>query len=164
MPIYAFGPYNDAHREVVLAMKEHAHRRIRQHVGALLKAGVLRLQSRGELPHNICLVPAPSSKSSMKARGGDHVTDCCRASGIKTQVLVRHSRKVKDSVGLDAMARRENLSGQLRWLGTGVDPRELGNVVIVDDVVTTGATMEATANMLRFHGVDVVAGLSLCEA
>lgn len=66
-------------------------------------------------------------------------------------------RTVVDQVGLSALQRQENLDGAFgtRWAING-------NVVIVDDVITTGATMNTAAKALKYAGAQRVFGLALC--
>ena len=77
-----------------------------------------------------------------------------RTAGIPAQVLycLRINRALADQSGLDSVARAANLDGAFQARLRG--PRPTG-VVVVDDVVTTGATLVAAAAALGASGVPV---------
>ena len=73
--------------------------------------------------------------------------------------LLTHVRKVKDQSTLNAKARSINLDGALisrRFVG--------GNAVLIDDLVTTGATLHEAARALRARGITVAAAVTACVA
>ncbi len=67
------------------------------------------------------------------------------------------NREVKDQVGLSARERQTNLAGAF-----AARQRFSGTVLIVDDVVTTGATLTNAANALRIAGAQSIFALTLC--
>ncbi|SDS38074.1 ComF family protein [Corynebacterium timonense] len=159
VPVFAFGTYAGAHRGIVLAMKERANLAVRRHAGAVLAAGLDTLAARGEIPQRVGLVPAPTRARSARARGGDPVEALCRASGRDTWPVLSLGEGVADQAGLGAQQRRANLSGRVRAVAAPA-----GALVLVDDVVTTGATLQASVEKLCALGGDVVACLVFCAA
>lgn len=159
VPVYALGPYNGAHRGVVLAMKERAHLAVRGHVGAVIGAGLDYLEARGDIPPGAVLVPAPTRPSAARGRGGDPVEQVCRRAGREVAAVLRLAEGVADQAALDEAGRRANLTGNVRLRG-----RVSGPLVVVDDVVTTGATLQASVAVLLAAGMDVAACVTLCAA
>ena len=161
VPVWSLGPYEGTRRGVVLAMKEHRHLAVRGLLGPVLAAAVGFLQARGELDSNPApvLVPAPTRARSARLRGGDPVTDVCRAAGLPVTPALRHRKGVADQVGLGVGKRRENLAGALEL--RRIPP---GPVLLVDDVTTTGSTLTASSEALLAAGVPVVGAIVICHA
>lgn len=159
VPVFAFGVYAGAHRSVVLAMKERNNLAVRRHVGAVLAAGLDYLEARGDIPDGCVLVPAPTRAASARERGGDPVTDFCRAARRPVAPVLALDPAAADQGSLDAAGRRANLSGRIRIAGV---PR--GQCIVVDDVVTTGATLQGSVATLLAHGADVAACVALAVA
>lgn len=158
VPVYSLGPYDERRASAIIAMKERSNLAVRKVLGRVLQAGVQTLQARGELPEQLTLVPAPTKARNARLRGGDHVTALCRASAFAVAPVLRHGR-VRDSVGLSARSRRENLAGRVELLGVPTGP-----VLLVDDVVTTGATLAASAEVLLSARVAVIAAVTFSAA
>ncbi|MGS0687407.1 ComF family protein [Nakamurella sp. GG22] len=140
-------------------------------LGHALGEGLLRLNRLAVLPPEIWLVPAPSKQSAARRRGGDPVRAMARSAarllageGMATGVApcLVTARSAGDSVGLDAAARAANLAGRVIWLPAGAPPAGAGTV-IVDDVLTTGATTSAACRRLRAAGIRVDAVLVLAS-
>lgn len=159
VPVFALGPYAEAHRSVVLAMKERENLAVRRHIGAVLDAALGYLEARGDIAADCVLVPAPTRPSSARARGGDPVEACCRATGRGVAQVLSLRERTADQSELDAAQRRANLANAVRIQAVPARP-----VIVVDDVVTTGATLQASVEKLLAHGADVKACVALCAA
>ncbi|HEV2779146.1 MAG TPA: ComF family protein, partial [Actinophytocola sp.] len=115
------------------------------------------------------LVPVPSRPGAASRRGGQHMLAVARhaaaalaRAGWAAAVApaLRLDGRARDSVGLDARARAANLRGRLRHVMAGTPPPGQP-VVLLDDVITTGATAAACTMVLRAAGVTVAATLAL---
>jgi predicted amidophosphoribosyltransferase len=155
-PAMALAPYTGAARHAVIAYKERGRRDLAVPLAAALGDALARLAEGGCL-----LVPAPSRAAAARARGGDHMLRIARrlardGHGPVVPALAL-SRRARDSVGLDAAARAANLAAHLRVRpGALTDlPARHGPVVLLDDVLTTGATAAASAAALAAAGLPV---------
>ncbi|KOV81998.1 ComF family protein [Nocardia sp. NRRL S-836] len=155
-PVWALAAYGGVARELVLAFKERGARALAAWFGALVAAALV---SVGPAPW--VLVPAPSRSAAARERGGDHMVRIARAAQIASVApLLSFAAGVADSVGLGPGARRRNVDGRI--LVCGRPPP--GTVVVLDDVVTTGATAAACVRALRSSGVRAKAVLALTSA
>lgn len=83
-----------------------------------------------------------------------------RSCGVAPCLLV--GRGARDSVGLDAAGRAANLAGRVRFRSRGA-PQPASAVVLLDDVLTTGATVTASLAELHRNGIAVAGVLVLAS-
>jgi len=106
------------------------------------------------------VVPIPLSRARRRRRGYDQVAPLAQAVGKRLGRPVRSClvrRSGGDSqAGLSRTARRRNLKGRFR-----ARPVAGRAVLLIDDVVTTGATLEAAAAALRAAGARTIIALCL---
>jgi len=109
------------------------------------------------------LVPIPSRKAVARLRGRQFITHLSHAlseqSGLATYENLRHTRVIRDQSSLDAKNRFINIDGaltSLKYLN--------GKAFVIDDLVTTGATISEAARALREKGIEVAAAVTACVA
>ncbi|MGC9025587.1 MAG: ComF family protein [Chloroflexia bacterium] len=111
------------------------------------------------------IAPIPLHRERERDRGYNQAALLARALSTRcgwpllNGGLVRW-RNTRPQVGLDGAARLENVRGAFRWEGSEAPPRR---VLLLDDVCTTGATMEACAQALLEAGAEEVRGLALAR-
>jgi predicted amidophosphoribosyltransferase len=167
-PAAAAGAYAGPVRPALIAFKERGRAELARPLGAALALAVAAVVAAVPRPCGpVRLVPVPSAPAAVRARGRDHVRELTgpavaelRALGMDAAVarLLRRQGRVRDSAELSVAQRRANLAGSFV-----VDPRPTVpprgvQLVVVDDVVTSGATLtEAAATLGRgFPGGPVV--------
>lgn len=124
--------------------------------GALLSqlmAGAFRT-----LPRPQALVPVPLHRARLRRRGYDQALELARPLAQVLEIplrpeLLRRVRPTAPQSELDAVARRRNLRGAFAVRNEAALP---AHVALVDDVMTTGATLHAAARALTRAGVDRV--------
>nr|MCH9642077.1 ComF family protein [Actinomycetes bacterium] len=164
VPVLSLGRYAGARRRAIIAVKEHGRADLIRPLAAAVAAALGQLLRWGILDTPLTVVPAPTRRSAARRRGGDPVTRMARAAtasqrGLRVVPALRLSAFTRDSVGLSSVDRQRNIAGRIR-LSTPVT----GPVLVVDDVVTTGATATESVSVLHASGADVVAVLALAHA
>ena len=109
--------------------------------------------------HKPVLVPIPSSPANTKKRGFSHTSIMARAlarrvAGASSRELLKSARVRLDQVGLSPSDRVKNLEGAFRADLRGFHDR-VRPVVLVDDVLTSGASVAEAIACLRASGVEV---------
>ena len=152
VPVFSAARYDGAVRRSILAFKEQG----RTDVAAPLARALLRAISAG-LTGSAELVILPSGRDAMRRRGYDPVRVLLRAAGVVAPARVLYSAlEHRQQKLLDRNGRLKNLRGTLR-----ADPVAGRRFLLVDDVVTTGATLAEAVRALREGGAEVCAAATL---
>ena len=165
VPVFALGRYAGPRRRAVVAVKEHGRADLVAPRARARAVGLRRLSAWGVLAEPFTVVPAPTRRWAARRRGGDPVTRVATAAtlrrpGIRVSAVLHTTGRARDSVGLSSDARQRNIAGRVRMTG----PAPGGEVVVVDDIITTGATATEAVRVLTAAGAKVVAVLSLAHA
>lgn len=165
VPVFALGRYSGPRRQAIVAFKEHGRRDLAAPLARALALGIHHLAGWGVLRTPLTVVPAPTRRWAARRRGGDPVTRVAVvATAANPRITVvpalRTAALVRDSVGLGTTAREHNIAGRVR-LTADVGP---GEILLVDDIVTTGATAREAVRVLAAAGRPVSAVLTLAHA
>jgi predicted amidophosphoribosyltransferase len=162
--VHAAARYADEVRATLLAHKERGALALAAPLGTAL-AGAVRTGLReaagpaaagGGMP--VLLVPVPSARAAVRARGHDPARRIALAAagelrrvGTAARVLavLRQQRAVADQSGLNSRQRLDNLAGALTVAPGGDRLLRGAPVVLVDDLMTTGASLAEAARAVR---------------
>jgi len=136
---------------VLRALKEDGRTGLARDVAPALRAAVETACGR-----SVALVPIPTSRASFRRRGFRVAELVARRAGLTVDRRLRLVRQPMDQRGLDVAQRRGNVAGSLV-----ARPATSGAVLILDDVVTTGATLAEAARALRAGGAEVVGAVTI---
>lgn len=164
VPVYSLGRYAGPRRAAVIALKEHGRADLLGPLAVALRTGLLHLLTWGLVDTPLTVVPAPTRRWSARRRGGDPVMRMARAAtdglpGVAVVPALRTRAFVADSVGLSTADRQRNITGRVKPIRPVA-----GEVLIVDDVLTTGATAVESVRVLRSGGARVAAVLVMANA
>lgn len=163
--VYSAVIYSPTASKIILAAKEDSL------IGAdqLLISAIIHVLQKARLDTGFFqLVPIPSSKSSQRRRGRSFIVDLTReislSTGLPMNDCLQVSRTIADQSGLDRRQRAMNLVGAF-----AVKPSAIlrGELILIDDVMTTGATLKEARRALysqRFHALGSVSAVTACVA
>jgi ComF family protein len=147
----AVGAYDGALRAIVHALKYEGRRSLAKPL-----AGLMRIRGADILAGADCVVPVPLHPSRRRERGFNQAADLARHLGVPVRRLLRRQRATATQASLPAARRHRNVHGAFAVAPSWQGPQsglEGAIVVLVDDVSTTGATLDACARVLKAAGV-----------
>lgn len=149
----------------IVALKDGGERRY-----AAVLAELLAATAEGWLRRDDVLVPAPASPAAVRRRGFDHAADIARALGCLTGNEVYGLLRATGGADQRALGREARFANRaaafhLRGPREGASDAAVPvHVVLIDDVFTTGATLDAASHVLRRAGVTEVRALAVARA
>jgi len=158
--------YDGRLRDIIHALKYERRRSIAKPLGQLMRESGTALLSGADL-----VVPVPLHPRRERERGFNQADDLARQLGLPVAPLLKRVRFTVSQIELPAGARHQNVrdafeldrlpapDSHLRQ-GYGGQARRPAVIVLVDDVSTTGATLEACATVLKRAGVKEVRALT----
>jgi len=156
IPVHSVFLHCGAARELITGLKYEGRRRLASTAALLACLHARSLPGPGDL-----LVPVPLSPRRARERGYNQAHLLARALAEHTgarcrQVLARDERGPQ--VGLSRGERRRNLAGAFT---AQHDLAGSGGIWLVDDVITTGATLTEAAAALGRAGAGAVSGFTM---
>ena len=157
--VRSVGPYEGWLRSAVIQMKYGGEWARARHLAPWLANACEEL-----LPAD-ALVPVPLHPARRKQRGFNQTEKLAEALGaelaVPVEVNLRRTRKTAPQVRLDAEGRQRNVDGAFELVaGASVVGKRL---ILVDDVITTGATLGACAQVLRAGGATGVSVITVAR-
>jgi predicted amidophosphoribosyltransferase len=157
-PVHALAPYREPVADIIVAHKERNRLDLARPLGRRLTRAVLAASPEATA---VWLVPAPSARSSVRRRGQDPVRRMARVAAAEIRALgraanvlpaLRHQRHVADQVGLTRQQRAQNLHGALAVRPAAAARLAQRPAILIDDVMTSGATLAEAARAIRAAG------------
>jgi ComF family protein len=165
----AIGAFDGALRAVIHALKYEGRRSLAKRLAVMMRARGAEI-----LDGAAWAVPVPLHPSRRRQRGFNQAADLARHLGVPTRRALVRCRATSTQTGLSAAERRRNVRDAFTLTDTRLgrqrtpiehEPLRGSIVVLVDDVSTTGATLEACARVLKERaGVREVRALTAARA
>lgn len=151
------GLYRGSLKTVLRAYKFDGHRRLAGPLSELMAEVFLsELADEGW----DCLTPVPSHPRRLRRRGFDSAATLCRQVALRTALperrSVRRARRTRLQSGLSVRERAKNVRGAFE----GTSCAGEGRVLIVDDILTSGATARELSRIIRRGGATRVGVLT----
>ena len=153
----AIGPYEGALRAIVHALKYDARPTLARHLAVRMRDA-----GRDVLTGADVVVPVPLHRSRERTRGFNQARELARHLGMPVAGALARTRKTAPQADLPAARRTANVRGAFTWRPEV--PVDGAIVVVVDDVMTTGATLSACAAPLLDAGAREVRALTAARA
>lgn len=160
--IRSVAPHLAPYQEAIHALKYEGVRVLAKPLGKVM-ADYWRREHR---PAIQVVVPVPLHESRLRQRGYNQASllakAFCQHTGLDIETSsLKRERNTRSQVGLSASERWANVSGAFRCATQALSGKD---VLLIDDVLTTGATLEACAAALLQGGVQRVWALTLTRA
>lgn len=162
----AAGLYGGRLRAIIHAFKYDGRRSLARPLAVMMRSAGADILARADV-----VVPVPLHRTRRWRRGFNQAADLAARLGVPVSNALRRVRPTPPQVGLSSAGRRRSVRDAFalsagRWSSpwdrsAGVDGRW---IVVVDDVMTTGATIEACAAVLRGAGARAVWALTAAQA
>ncbi|MEO5534749.1 MAG: phosphoribosyltransferase family protein [Pseudolysinimonas sp.] len=146
--------YEGVTRDVVLAVKEGGRPGL---VSTLARPFAAAVDAALASQPNAILVPVPPSRASRRRRGFDPVELLATRAGVLLTPVFAPAAPHPVQKGLDVLERSRNLDGVFALRRTVAGCR----VLLVDDLVTTGSTLRAAADVLGAGQARVLGAVTL---
>ncbi len=146
-------PFDSVAARCIRRLKDQGETMLARPLGAALAAVLDDPEPERE---RVLFVPVPTSRSAFRRRGYRVPELLLRRAGATPSRLLARAGGRGDQRGLDVAARAENVRGSMRARRGSAGER----VILVDDVVTTGSTVDEAARVLAdagFHVLSVAA-------
>ena len=155
--LWTLFPYTGKYRKLLTSYKF----RKKITLADFFAQGILDTISKNPVLHDAVIVPVPPRPGKIKDNGWDQVDYLVKRIFINRQRQIHINRclkrrKSKVQKSLNRKDRLENLKGRIYLHRTAPQ-----TVLIIDDVITTGSTMEVCASVLKESGAESVYGLCL---
>jgi predicted amidophosphoribosyltransferase len=162
LTIYSAIRYTPVARSILLGAKENSYKLADQLIIDALFNCLKRLP-----PHilrDAILMPIPGSRRSIRKRGRDFLHEITKElgerSGLEVVSGMKINRTLLDQSGLSALDRKRNIQGAFNFNG----PVIKGEILLVDDLVTTGATLLEAKRALNANGFSATRAITACVA
>jgi len=170
LPVWTLADCVGPARETVVAWKDRGRYDLTTHLAGVARVAAARSGGTWLAAGTpVIVVPAPSTAAARRRRGGNlvdalaqAVAEGLTAAGRPARDAPVLARRGADQAGLGARARGTNLAGRVRVRGDGRDLQGRA-VLVVDDVLTTGATIAACRVALEASGARVVGAFTLAS-
>ena len=147
--------YDGRMKEIIHALKYERRRSIAPPLGALMRVTGARLLKDAD-----AVVPVPLHALREYQRGFNQADDLARHLGLPVQQLVVRTKHTQSQIDLPADQRHANVKDAFALADPGSRLPVPGIVVLVDDVSTTGSTLDACARVLKEAGVKEVRAIT----
>ncbi len=170
LKIYYSATYNSVTSPIILGAKEESNRVAQQIMATSFYRSLLTICDAGR-EREIALLPIPSSRSSVRRRGGVFLRPILKivkemigdlpCQGISILEALEHSRSVKDQTRLREGERISNLAGAFK-VKSEIGVMKGRELYLIDDVMTTGATLISASQALSEINLRVSGGIVAC--
>lgn len=165
--------YDNLSSKIILKAKEDRNKAARELMAVSLAISVASWRNEVNL-NQVLLVPIPSTKKAIRRRGDSflhpvlemarHLLESEYGVGVRWENLLFHQKKVRDQSELSFQQRAENLADAFAVKGNLLarDDIEKRQIILIDDVVTTGATLLSATQALEERKMTVLGAATVC--
>lgn len=148
--LYKINPYSGINRKIIEYLKFSGYTKLAPVMSAVVSDFIGTLGLQGP----VAVVPVPASRSGLKKRGFDQMKLVARVCRFPSRdILVRKSEKTQK-----ILSREERLKGldTMFGLSSGAVRIPEQNLVVIDDICTTGTTLVSAMKTLSETGKNVI--------
>ncbi|WP_309128054.1 phosphoribosyltransferase family protein [Microbacterium sp.] len=161
--VHAALPFQGVAARCIRRLKEEGATMLARPLGRTMRSALVESGSEGRL-----IVPVPTSRAAFRRRGYRVPELLVRRAGFRAVPMLRTARRTGDQRALGRAERARNAAGSMRVAANAVPALSAASsrgveVVLVDDVVTTGATLDEAARALRESGAKAVRAVCLAQ-